>query len=454
MKKIFILIVIIIQIISVKAWIQYSWDRAYFEPPSENNIFCNIPVGIKCLDSNDCIAVLSCGGAYIKILKSYDQGESWNILYQDTINLFFPHYAIAYPSKNYVYCGGNFGSILRTYDGFKTVDTTMLIYFKAEPSGPIVRDLIMGDSLNGIANTDGRFYITKTGWRTYEWIQSPWYYPFKSGYFFDSLNFLVLFQDKRPYPNNPLDSFKLRGIARTTDGGKHWHEFILPGWAGGDVISSIYGIHFHNKNLGFAVGFRGNGIGNQQSDLIYRTTDGGFNWEKIYDKELDPKFGLYGICFRDSLYGIAVGAWGKVLETTDGGNTWQQINFPFAANAPVLTCAFAGQFPIIGTYGFGIWKMYRYEISNISEQLIPKNTSILIYPNPFYESTTIMINYELEEPIEIEIYDSMGLLLQKYRVEYPKNEIKFTANNKNSGVYFYRIKTSNKIISGSFVKLP
>ncbi len=212
-------------------------------------------------------------------------------------------------------------------------------------------------------------------------------------------------------------------------------------------------MYFINRKLGFAVGYRGNGVGNQQSDLIYKTTDGGFHWEKIFDKELEYKFGLQCICFRDSLNGVAVGARGKVLETTDGGNTWIQINFPFAKNAPVLICDFAGQYAIIGTFAYGLWRLSREEVSGFEQQVINNNSPIIIYPNPFYESVNIRFNDIILQPIDIEIYDSMGILVEKIDIANPDEEIQFTPQNSSSGVYFYRIKIGDKTFSGNFVKL-
>ncbi len=176
MKKIYVVILLLINNISIEAWVLYYWERVYYEPATTNNIFCDLPIGIKCIDSNDCIVVSSCNSTYIKVLKSIDQGYTWSVLYANTINKFGPHYAIAYPAKNYIYCGGDYGSILRSTDGFKTYDTTMLVYFALDPSSPIVRNLFMGDSINGIANTDARFFITNDGWKSYKWIPSPWHY--------------------------------------------------------------------------------------------------------------------------------------------------------------------------------------------------------------------------------------------------------------------------------------
>jgi photosystem II stability/assembly factor-like uncharacterized protein len=380
------------------------------------------------------------------VLQSTDQGHHWNILFQDTNTSFSPHYAVAYPANNHIFIGGNFHTILRTRNGFKTIDTTIVDDPDAPPHGGIVRILFMSDTLNGIARLDGLLFITNDGWQTARRLKADWL-PFYLTYMFDSLNFIGSFYEI-------TDSFRVEGICRTTDGGYTWHKFYLP-IGERPAVFSIECMYFHNRFLGFAAGEKPNGIGQQSSDLIYKTTDGGFTWEKIYDRELEPKFGLDGICFRDSLYGIAVGPWGKVLETTDGGNVWKRVpRFPGEfENAPVLTCAFAGQYAIIGAFGYGLWLMWKETISSTTEEYSIGSQDFSIFPNPFSESVKIQFNVVINEPIEIEFYDSMGNLVERQQIEYPKSEVVFTPLDRSEGVYFYRIKTREGTYSGSILKI-
>jgi photosystem II stability/assembly factor-like uncharacterized protein len=56
------------------------------------------------------------------------------------------------------------------------------------------------------------------------------------------------------------------------------------------------------------------------AEIIYKSTNGGFNWAKIYSGITLQSF--LGVEFMNTSYGIVTGEYGKVLYTTDGGVTW------------------------------------------------------------------------------------------------------------------------------------
>ncbi len=76
--------------------------------------------------------------------------------------------------------------------------------------------------------------------------------------------------------------------------------------------------------------------------IILKTTDGGFSWKKVFERERDGMFldamdfknEKEGICIGDPLY---IGAAGRkffyMIKTTDGGNTWAEL--PMYQLAPV-----------------------------------------------------------------------------------------------------------------------
>lgn len=76
-----------------------------------------------------------------------------------------------------------------------------------------------------------------------------------------------------------------------------------------------------NRNEFWGVGYDG-----QDSRRIYYSKDGGHNWEI---KQLTIRgFGLNAITFADAQHGWAVGGYGTVLRTTNGGQTWEELNRP------------------------------------------------------------------------------------------------------------------------------
>lgn len=81
------------------------------------------------------------------------------------------------------------------------------------------------------------------------------------------------------------------------------------------------------------------------------------------------------------------------------------------------------------------------------------------YPNPFNPSTTISFMLPQREFIEINVYNSLGELINKlaYReFESGENEISWHGTDHNgeqvsSGIYFYKIKSTEKMLTGKMV---
>lgn len=85
----------------------------------------------------------------------------------------------------------------------------------------------------------------------------------------------------------------------------------------------LYAVSFTDANTGTAVGEYG---------TILRTTDGGATWVGQW---ASTRRHLYGVAFTDANTGLAVGQGGVILKTTDGGTTWisktSRTNYDLAA---------------------------------------------------------------------------------------------------------------------------
>lgn len=106
-------------------------------------------------------------------------------------------------------------------------------------------------------------------------------------------------------------------IWKTTDGGNEWIEYQAP-----DATK----IYFLNRDIGIAAG----------KDGINKTTDGGISWINVYIQTTLQQCGMSSelwigdIFFLDDKKGWAAGHLsgyiepycGLILSTTDGGNTW------------------------------------------------------------------------------------------------------------------------------------
>jgi len=98
-------------------------------------------------------------------------------------------------------------------------------------------------------------------------------------------------------------------IIYTDDGGQTWD------YRNSGVSSIIYCLDFIDNQSGLAAG--GYPF---VSRKIYKTTNGGINWDVVLDTGPNPIYDLFRIN-EDTC--IAVGAYGELLISFDGGNNWQ-----------------------------------------------------------------------------------------------------------------------------------
>ncbi len=96
-------------------------------------------------------------------------------------------------------------------------------------------------------------------------------------------------------------------IYKTSDGGNTWTKVY------DSPNNALNAIHFIDNNYGFVVGEKS----------ILKTTDGGNTWINTANN-LNQRF--YGVYFINQNHGFVVGYSGAI-ETTDGGNTWTPLNF-------------------------------------------------------------------------------------------------------------------------------
>ncbi len=103
----------------------------------------------------------------------------------------------------------------------------------------------------------------------------------------------------------------MRFIFKTTDGGENWEEYSCP---------------FYVNAMSFASPDSGWGV--SQSGQIFRTLDGGESWTL---QSSGTSRTLNGITFINSLEGWVCGGWEQgpylVLHTVDGGETWEDQSF-------------------------------------------------------------------------------------------------------------------------------
>ncbi|MFH1050452.1 MAG: T9SS type A sorting domain-containing protein [bacterium] len=373
-----------------------------------------IAMSVDCPDSLNCF-MLTQSGEYHRLFKSTNQGNTWELIYQSEslmdqikqgITVLMGVEDGCSPHPDYYFMSFNDeGFLKKSSDGGKTFER---IDLKEKYR---IYSINMLDSSIGIAYSAlGNIYLTYDGWKTWEIKSTPvlndstWISGFFSPQFKDSNTIIGL----SPLLN-PLDTVDYGyGIKMLYDYGQvffswnyktdKWSYVLFPttyydvnDTLHPDTCDAFRMINFVNDSIGFVCGGKGYGIGDAKYDLVYKTKDGGKAWEKVFenfDKKLSA-WGLQEISFKDELNGVAVGAIGVVLVTGDGGETWEYLDKPDTLlNRQPLTAivTWAGEYPIIGTYGAGFW---RIEGPNGGPPVFKKATKSAIIQAENYDFGTI-----------------------------------------------------------------
>jgi photosystem II stability/assembly factor-like uncharacterized protein len=107
-------------------------------------------------------------------------------------------------------------------------------------------------------------------------------------------------------------------VLLSADGGKSYRQADkVP------LRATLNAVHFTDADNGWAVGHWG---------AILHTADGGRTWQtQRLDTKVDQP--LFSVYFQDAMHGWAVGLWSLMLRTEDGGKTWQQVDLPHPEGA-------------------------------------------------------------------------------------------------------------------------
>ncbi len=101
------------------------------------------------------------------------------------------------------------------------------------------------------------------------------------------------------------------------------------------IASTLTAVSFADANHGWAVGNWG---------AILRTQDGGETWQ-LQRSDLHADIPLFGVYFRNAKEGWATGLWSLLLATDDGGATWRVIKPPAEHGADRTGLNFNAIFP-------------------------------------------------------------------------------------------------------------
>ena len=393
-----------------------TWDdllNRYFYFGISNAQFINETTGF----------VLTRYGNIKGLFKTNDGGSTWTMLIQKNYSSFyFNNASVGYFAYNN---SGDF-ELLKSLDGGETWQVHYTDTLNLKP----IKMIFINESEALIAS---RSVLLKTSNGGEMWIDiTPPQIDYISGISFkSSLEIFVVGQ-------NSDEEFIL---LYSTDGGFLWQSVGLQNDGFG------WDIKFINENTGFIA---------CSNSTIYKTTDGGINWyETMVNNNNSIVF--HGIDFPSEYVGYAVGdgSHETIVKTIDGGETWDIISsgtssgldhVQFFDNETGLV--FGNQGVILKTTNGGATGF-----ENITKS--EAQSSMFVYPNPFNDYSNIRFSLpENAKNATINIYSLNGGLINSFRVNVNKNQIKITGNSLKAGAYYVELKIDNgKSVVTKIIKL-
>jgi len=181
----------------------------------------------------------------------------------------------------------------------------------------------------------------------------------------------------------------------------------------------------------------------QESSILYFTQNGGTNWQS---DTFDIKR-LSNLHFLDDSVGWIVGVYGDILNTTDGGNSWNINNM--ITNNPLYDVHFVDyNTGYIAGWAGTLLKTTNGGVTFINDNNNATVENILnIYPNPCSRNTNLCYSLRSSSQVTVKIHNLNGQYLRKIldKKQNPgRYKIQLTTNDLVSGIYIVHLKVNNK----------
>ncbi len=356
---------------------------------------------VCCPDSGNCFAVAQYS-TFVRLYKSTDKGLTWSVVNQsdpfneegDSQYLINATKGVS-PHPDYFYMTfWDAPFMKKSSDGGETFRTIRLDSLTGEYSKKVY-DIAMYDSSVGFAVSGDWCFTTHTNWEDFEKrefkLPSGGYY---SPIFLDSVTVVMTYYSSK-------DEFDFLFVKYDIE--KNEWVIFDEYTSDSEYKHTIQSICFVNDTLGFACGQQLTGIADTAYDLIYRTTDGGHNWELVLKRLEDPAFGLQDIAFHDEKNGVAVGQFGKIYLTKDGGDTWILSEIPEGINDALfaaMVVTWAGHYPIAGGYLAGIFR-YEGDFFDFGDDTTGNDTPVIVAEDYAFARCDIHAGDTLSKKIKI-----------------------------------------------------
>ncbi|MFH1051857.1 MAG: hypothetical protein V1779_13125 [bacterium] len=405
---------------------------------------------IQCFDSNNCYAIVQHATKEdygCRIYTSSNNGISWESLlsneneYPQMLNV----KAGVAPNSNYYFILSDDNTFLeKSTDGGKTFKIITL-----EQNNNYPDNIAMYDTNTGLVINSEAIYTTNNGWETFE--RHPKLHTNQSYYspiFLDSNTVGMIYGS--PWANSfgKGESFVKYYLREDRWDTVFYFQKDPGAWV--DIIESIF---FVNDTVAYGAGWRSDKSlsSGQYFDIFYKTIDGGNNWNLIFKAFNKPYKGFFDIFFADENNGVAVGYWGKLAMTNDGGETWVYEPLPNDMdNCRKMLVCWAGHTPLIGTWDAGIFRyegdFFKFPPDTTGVEEKSQNSKINILQTE--EKLLISIEDALHRKYKLQICDIMGnvALEQELSSGVGTLYVPYDISGLGSGAYLYMISCEGVVV--------
>jgi photosystem II stability/assembly factor-like uncharacterized protein len=213
-------------------------------------------------------------------------------------------------------------------------------------------------------------------------------------------------------------------------------------------------MYYPTRSTGYAIGVHYDLMSRAYKEIC-KSEDGGDSWSSIYLDELPYQGEFTGVYFADESTGFVTVNNGRIMKTTDGGNTWEE---DFRTNLLFGIDGTGEHAWAIGDYGTIVTNQARSMISNgipdpgTVQHMLPITS---IHPNPFRSQTDIAISMDQGGPVTITVTDLMGRRVGRYSGHLPAGECIWTFHGGHlaEGMYLVSVTAGNQTGTARIIKV-
>ncbi len=369
------------------------------------------------------------GGA--GIFKSTDEGQTWENLQNG-----YWVWKVAIDDDDDIYVGTSARGIIKSTDDGATWDS-----LSVGASSMDFRDIVIRDGAIYASSWGGGIVKSTNDGETWESVSATLPSNVIHSITFDSGG------------NLWAGAYDGLGVYKTSDDGGTWEPVTVPyGYIWSIDISPDDDIY-----LGTYGGPEDDGVG------LYVSEDDGHSWTK--EDEFDG-LNIYGVEFVDEQTFVLTWENGMYITENsvpgqmDNIEKWMPYNSGLQSGEVTAIITRTDGSLLLGTGDSQLYNNFD-PVTSVNDfpgnETIPDNMTLeQNYPNPFNPSTNIAFNISEQGFYRVKVYNIAGELIQELLSEElipGQYSVTFNAEGISSGIYFYTLESSAKILTGKMLLL-